>query len=322
MRRRLVVNRRGQRFGNEYSFRCSGRSRMPSRLWENCFVNIPRYLIFDHRPGGDLVVWRPLPVIRRGLAWVLQGQTLAELAQQLGCQPQGLKPPWRASIRSEAWEERISTALRRASVRSRNRPFMGSTLRPTGLCRHYRSGDQYPAQILSPGDPPTHRGIVRLRADRCRQLGPRRGVSGRLPVDACARARFPGCRTRCQQPGVIHMTAEEFQRVTRLPRDHGAHGDFDARATRSSLQFSAQYTSPLAHLSRLAWLKPCMHCAAAMAVGDRSGVDDCAAAAAWDVADATDCYLALICVQSSSYRRDFFPRSCTNCSLVMISGGR
>lgn len=32
-------------------------------------------------------------------------------------------------------------------------------------------------------------------------------------------------------------------------------------------------------------------------------------------------YLALICVQSSSYRRDFFPRSCTNCSLAMISGG-
>ena len=42
-----------------------------------------------------------------------------------------------------------------------------------------------------------------------------------------------------------------------------------------------------------------------MAGADDSGVDDFAAAAARDAADATDGYLALICVQSSSYRRNF-----------------
>ena len=38
-----------------------------------------------------------------------------------------------------------------------------------------------------------------MRADCGRQLRPRRRVSGRLLAHACARARVPGCRTRCQR---------------------------------------------------------------------------------------------------------------------------
>src|SRR6266446_6699805 len=65
---------------------------------------------------------------------------------------------------------------------------------------HDRSGDHAPGRGPAPCDPPTHQGVVCLWADRGRQLGPRRGVSGWLPADACARARVSSCRTRCRQP--------------------------------------------------------------------------------------------------------------------------
>jgi 3-oxosteroid 1-dehydrogenase len=84
MRHGLVVNRRGQRFGNEYFFQALGAQLHAFETWgEHRFVNIPCYLIFD-RTLVDTYSFVGLPPgYTAGLAWVPQGNTLAELAQHL-----------------------------------------------------------------------------------------------------------------------------------------------------------------------------------------------------------------------------------------------
>ena len=84
MRHGLVVNRRGQRFGNEYFFQALGAQLHAFETWgEHRFVNIPCYLIFDHNLVETYSFGGLPPGYTAGLAWVPQGHTLAELAQQL-----------------------------------------------------------------------------------------------------------------------------------------------------------------------------------------------------------------------------------------------
>ena len=84
MRHGLVVNRHGQRFGNEYFFQALGAQLHAFETWgEHRFVNIPCYLIFD-RTLVDTYSFVGLPPgYTAGLAWVPQSETLAELAQHL-----------------------------------------------------------------------------------------------------------------------------------------------------------------------------------------------------------------------------------------------
>lgn len=85
MRHGLVVNRHGQRFGNEYFFQALGSQMGVFQTWgEHRFKNIPCYLIFD-RPLLDTYSFVGLPPgTTEGLDWVARGDTLAELAQRLG----------------------------------------------------------------------------------------------------------------------------------------------------------------------------------------------------------------------------------------------
>jgi hypothetical protein len=84
MRHGLVVNRHGQRFGNEYFFQALGAQLHAFETWgEHRFVNIPCYLIFDHTLVETYSFVGLPPGDTAGLAWVPQGKTLAELAQHL-----------------------------------------------------------------------------------------------------------------------------------------------------------------------------------------------------------------------------------------------
>jgi len=84
MRHGLVVNRRGQRFGNEYFFQALGAQLHAFETWgEHRFVNIPCYLIFDQNLVETYSFVGLPPGYTAGLAWVPQGKTLAELAQHL-----------------------------------------------------------------------------------------------------------------------------------------------------------------------------------------------------------------------------------------------
>jgi 3-oxosteroid 1-dehydrogenase len=85
MRHGLVVNRHGQRFGNEYFFQALGSQMGRFETWgEHRFTNIPCYLIFDRRLLEEYsFVGRP-PGDTEGLEWVARGTTLAEMAQRLG----------------------------------------------------------------------------------------------------------------------------------------------------------------------------------------------------------------------------------------------
>jgi len=84
MRHGLVVNRRGQRFGNEYFFQALGAQLHAFETWgEHRFINIPCYLIFDHTLVDTYSFAGLPPGYTAGLAWVPQGHTLAELAQHL-----------------------------------------------------------------------------------------------------------------------------------------------------------------------------------------------------------------------------------------------
>jgi succinate dehydrogenase/fumarate reductase flavoprotein subunit len=84
MRHGIVVNRRGQRFGNEYFFQALGAQLHAFETWgEHRFVNIPCYLIFDYQLVETYSFGGLPPGASAGLAWVPQGQTLAEVAQRL-----------------------------------------------------------------------------------------------------------------------------------------------------------------------------------------------------------------------------------------------
>lgn len=63
MRHGLVVNRRGQRFGNEYFFQALGAQLHAFETWgEHRFVNIPCYLRSPRKQSG-------LPIRIRMLTW-------------------------------------------------------------------------------------------------------------------------------------------------------------------------------------------------------------------------------------------------------------
>jgi len=84
MRHGLVVNRRGQRFGNEYFFQALGAQLHAFETWgEHRFSNIPCYLIFDQNLVETYSFVGLPPGYSAGLAWIPQGSTLAELAQHL-----------------------------------------------------------------------------------------------------------------------------------------------------------------------------------------------------------------------------------------------
>src|SRR5207249_5739054 len=76
--------RHSQRFGNESFFQALGAQLHAFETWgEHRFVNIPCYLIFDHQLVETYSFGGLPPGDSAGLAWVPQGQTLAEVAQRL-----------------------------------------------------------------------------------------------------------------------------------------------------------------------------------------------------------------------------------------------
>ena len=84
MRHGVVVNRHGQRFGNEYFFQALGAQLHAFETGgEHRFVNIPCYLIFDHQLVETYSFGGLPPGYSAGVAWVPQGHTLTELAQHL-----------------------------------------------------------------------------------------------------------------------------------------------------------------------------------------------------------------------------------------------
>jgi len=84
MRHGIVVNRQGQRFGNEHFFQALGAQLHAFETWgEHRFVNLPCYLIFDHQLVETYSFAGLPPGSSAGVAWVPQGHTLAELAQRL-----------------------------------------------------------------------------------------------------------------------------------------------------------------------------------------------------------------------------------------------
>jgi 3-oxosteroid 1-dehydrogenase len=92
MRHGLVVNRRGQRFGNEYFFQELGAQLHAFETWgEHRLVNIPCYLIFNQTLVDTYSFVGLPPGYTAGLAWVPQGQTLAKLTQHLHLPAPGLE---------------------------------------------------------------------------------------------------------------------------------------------------------------------------------------------------------------------------------------
>jgi len=80
----LAVNRFGERFGNEAFFQDIGSKICHfDNFGEHRFVNIPLYLIFDHKLVEDNGFGGLPPGYTEGLDWVTQGKTLAEVAQKL-----------------------------------------------------------------------------------------------------------------------------------------------------------------------------------------------------------------------------------------------
>jgi glycine/D-amino acid oxidase-like deaminating enzyme len=80
----LVVNRFGERFGNEAFFQDIGSKICHfDNFGEHRFVNIPLYLIFDHKLVEDNGFGGLPPGYTKGLEWVSQGKTLGEVAQEL-----------------------------------------------------------------------------------------------------------------------------------------------------------------------------------------------------------------------------------------------
>ena len=80
----LVVNRFGERFGNEAFFQDIGSKICHfDNFGEHRFVNIPLYLIFDHALVETNGFGGLPPGYTEGLDWVSQGKTLGEVAQQL-----------------------------------------------------------------------------------------------------------------------------------------------------------------------------------------------------------------------------------------------
>jgi glycine/D-amino acid oxidase-like deaminating enzyme len=80
----LVVNRFGERFGNEAFFQDIGSKICHfDNFGEHRFVNIPLYLIFDHALVEANGFGGLPPGYAEGLDWVSQGKTLGDLAAQM-----------------------------------------------------------------------------------------------------------------------------------------------------------------------------------------------------------------------------------------------
>jgi hypothetical protein len=80
----LVINRFGERFGNEAFFQDIGSKICHfDNFGEHRFVNIPLYLIFDHKLVEANGFGGLPPGYTQGLEWVSQGRTLAEVTAQL-----------------------------------------------------------------------------------------------------------------------------------------------------------------------------------------------------------------------------------------------
>jgi len=80
----LAVNRFGERFGNEAFFQDIGSKICHfDNYGEHRFVNVPMYMIFDHSLVEANGFGGLPPGYTKGLEWVSQGKTLAEVAQKL-----------------------------------------------------------------------------------------------------------------------------------------------------------------------------------------------------------------------------------------------
>lgn len=84
MRHSMVVNKFGERFGDEVPYQALGAKLLHfDSHGEHRFMHIPIYLIFDRQAIEKYSFAGRPPGATEGLDWVAQGKTLAELAQKL-----------------------------------------------------------------------------------------------------------------------------------------------------------------------------------------------------------------------------------------------
>ena len=206
MRHGIVVNRQGQRFGNEHFFQALGAQLHAFETWgDHRFVNLPCYLIFDHQLVETYSFAGLPPGYSAGMAWVPQGHTLAEVAQRLQMPAAALEA---TVARFNAHAHRGKDVdFHRApeSLGALERPpFYGVGSSPTGVLGHHQSGDEYPGPSPAPSNAPPDSRVICVWAGRGDQPGPWGRVSGGVSADARPRARVPGGGTRGRQRLVTH----------------------------------------------------------------------------------------------------------------------
>jgi 3-oxosteroid 1-dehydrogenase len=92
MRHGFVVNRFGERFGNEFFGQDIGSKTNHFDTWgEHRFKNVPSYLIFDRNLLEKYSFAGLPPGTTKGLDWVAKGETVAELALKLDLPPEKLE---------------------------------------------------------------------------------------------------------------------------------------------------------------------------------------------------------------------------------------
>ena len=92
MRHGLVVNRQGQRFGNEAFFQDIGSRLHDFETWgSHRFTNLPCYLIFDQTLLDTYSFVGLPPGTTTAIDWVTQSETLAGLAEQLAIHAETLQ---------------------------------------------------------------------------------------------------------------------------------------------------------------------------------------------------------------------------------------
>jgi len=142
MRHSIIVNRFGERFGNEVPYQglMIGLLAFDSH-GEHRWVNIPNFLVFDQQAIDKYSFAGRPPGETEGLDWLAQGATLAELAAKLGMPAQRL----------EQTVERFNEAVRRNEDPDFHRPpyTMGRIEKPPfyGVIADRASSDPLDAAI-------------------------------------------------------------------------------------------------------------------------------------------------------------------------------
>ncbi|MBI2816079.1 MAG: FAD-binding protein [Acidobacteria bacterium] len=113
LRSSIVVNRFGQRFGNEWLFSEIGSKVNHFENWKtHRFQNVPNYMVFDHSVMELTTFGGYPPPENANIEWIAKGRTLREVAEKLKIDGRGL----------EATVARYNDFARRGKDEDFNRP--------------------------------------------------------------------------------------------------------------------------------------------------------------------------------------------------------